>query len=234
MSNIDLDGEQILESIAVADKFNYWMYSKMKPWSNAKTLEIGSGIGNISQFFIQDNKQIVLSDLREQYTQNLKEKFSNNEVIQLDLVDPNFENTYADHLEQYDFVFALNVVEHIKDDKKALTNIYKLLKPGGYSFILVPAYQFLFNNFDVTLEHFRRYNRKTLESIIPQQMKKIKTSNFNFAGIFGWFFVGNILKKKTIPESNMKLYNVLVPIFKIVDFLVLNRIGLSVINISQK
>lgn len=46
--------------------------------------------------------------------------------------------------------------------------------------------------------------------------------------------MGSVLKKKLIPESNMKLYNVLTPIFKIADKVVLNKMGLSVIAVYQK
>ena len=65
-------------------------------------------------------------------------------------------------------------------------------------------------------------------------MKTIKSYYFNFAGIFGWFIVGTLLKKKIIPKSNMILYNKLVPIFKLLDKLTINKIGLSIINISKK
>ncbi len=36
---------------------------------------------------------------------------------------------------------------------------------------------------------------------------------FAIAGIIDWFFAGSVLKKKLIPESNMKLYNALTPLF---------------------
>ena len=69
-------------------------------------------------------------------------------------------------------------------------------------------------------------------------MKKEYTSvhrqAFNFIGIFGWFFSGKILRKKTIPEGQMGLFNKLVPIIKIWDKIVFNRWGLSVIEVGQK
>ena len=234
MNDLDLEGEEILNAISEAKSFNKWMYSQLEPYASHKTLEIGSGIGNISQFLIENNKDLVLSDLRVQYIISLEQKFPNNRVIQLNLVDYNFEEKYKDHLNKYDLVFALNVIEHIEDDKLAMENINKLLKPGGFSFILVPSYQFLFNHLDKSLEHFRRYNKKKLMAIMPKDFKTINTYYFNFVGIFGWFLTGTILGKKTIPKSNMRLYNKLVPLFKIIDAVLLNKVGLSVINISQK
>ena len=234
MNDIDKEGEEILNSIAVAKNFNEWMCSKLEPYSSQKILEIGSGIGNISQFLIKNNKDLVLSDLRNQYIKYLEQKFPKNKIIQLNLVDPNFQEKYKDHLNKYQLVFALNVIEHIQDDKLAMENINKLLKPGGFSFILVPAYGFLFNHLDKSLDHFRRYNKKKLKAIMPKDFKTIKTYYFNFVGILGWFLTGTILRKKTIPKSNMRLYNKLVPLFKFIDLILLNKVGLSVINISKK
>jgi hypothetical protein len=46
--------------------------------------------------------------------------------------------------------------------------------------------------------------------------------------------VGTILKRKIIPESNMRLYNKLVPLFKFIDKIIMNKIGLSCIIVYTK
>ena len=94
---------------------------------------------------------------------------------------------FKNYIGTFDSVFAFNVVEHIEDDKLALENCYKLLKPGGHVVILVPAYQSLYNRFDKELEHFRRYTKKTLKAVISSARFDIITKRyFNFMGIFGW------------------------------------------------
>jgi 2-polyprenyl-3-methyl-5-hydroxy-6-metoxy-1,4-benzoquinol methylase len=231
----DFEGEENLRAIAEADKFNEWMYQQVVPHCMGKILEIGSGIGNISYFFDRDEMDIDLSDIREQYRSYLKKSFEKRAVLDMDIVADGFIDLHGDKLGTYDAVFALNVVEHIKDDKLAIENMIKLLKPGGKIIILVPAYQWLYNGFDVALEHFKRYTKSRLLGIFPTRgVKLIRSWYFNFAGIFGWFLVGSVMKKKLIPESNMKLYNVLTPIFKIADKVVLNKMGLSVIAVYQK
>ena len=57
---IDLEGLETLSVIEKANKFNKWMYETIKPYSKGRILEIGCGIGNISEFFINDNFDIVL------------------------------------------------------------------------------------------------------------------------------------------------------------------------------
>ena len=62
----DFEGEETLKSMSHANGLNHWMYSQIKPFVKGKILEIGSG--NISQYFIEDNTDIELSDIRDQYT----------------------------------------------------------------------------------------------------------------------------------------------------------------------
>ena len=61
-----------------------------------------------------------------------------------------------------------------------------------------------------------------------------KLFSFNLIGILGWFVSGNILKKKSIPEGQMGLFNLLVPIFKLADLVTFKKIGLSVICFATK
>tara|TARA_A100001011_G_scaffold271317_1_gene280530 strand:- start:133 stop:846 length:714 start_codon:yes stop_codon:yes gene_type:complete len=230
----DFEGEETLKSMSHAVNLNNWMYSQIEPYINGRVLEIGSGIGNISQVFIKEGKDIDLSDIRDQYIDFLNDKFPNNKVLKIDLVHPDFDKVYNHLSGTYDLVFALNVIEHIEDDKLAIKNLSKLLKPNGIIYILVPAYQFLYNNFDKSLFHFRRYTKTTLKRIFHSNLNYLKSWYFNFAGIFGWYIVGKIFKKKIIPESNMKLYNFLTPIFKVLDIITLRSIGLSVVVVFKK
>lgn len=234
LKEIDLEGMETLHVIEKANKFNRWMYETIKPFCKGRILEIGCGIGNISEFFIQDSQDIILSDLRENYLEIVSKKFTN-PTIKINLIDPEFETKYDKIIGTFDTVFALNVIEHIEDDKQAIANCKKLLKKGGSLIILVPAYQFLFNNFDKELEHFRRYTRKKIETVIAENNLEIVNSfYFNFIGIIGWYVSGSILKKKTIPENQMGLFNLLVPVFRWADKIILNKIGLSVICVSKK
>jgi len=233
---IDNEGWETLDAIAAADKFNQWMYQTIKQYCGGKILEIGSGIGNISRFFIDDKANITLSDIRTVYCDVLKKKFPGaDDVIEMNLTHPSFDTEYSQFLGEYDTVFALNVVEHIKDDVMAVKNCHKLLKPNGRLVILVPAYADLYNRFDRELEHFRRYTGKRLNSLLVSGNFRIQHSQyFNFMGIPGWYISGKLQKNKTIPKGQMSLYNKFVPVFKLVDKLLFNKVGLSVISVGIK
>lgn len=236
---IDQEGREILESIGSAKCFNKWMYETIKPWSAGKVLEIGSGIGNISKFFVDDGFEIMLSDLREDYFKELNEKYGGKKellgITQMDIVDPEFPAKFQHLKESFETIFALNVVEHIFDDALALKNCRSLLKPGGNLIILVPAYQGLYGSIDAALDHYRRYTKSSLTAVFAKNKYRIvHRQYFNFMGIFGWFVFGRIFKQDTIGGGQMKLYSLMVPIFRIIDKLLFHSMGLSVIVVGKK
>jgi len=234
--DIDEVGIETLEAVSIAVNFNEWMYNTINEHCSGKILEIGSGIGNISQHFINNGQDITLTDIRDNYVDSLKDQFPthNENTFLLDLVDNNFEEKYKKFIGIYDTVFALNVVEHIEDDGLAVSNATKLLKPNGKLIILVPAFQSLYNSFDTALEHYRRYTKKSLNNLISSQLELQHSQYFNAFGMLGWFVSGRILKKKTIPIKQMKIYDKLLIIAKTIDRLSFNLLGLSVISVGVK
>lgn len=232
-------GTDTLEVISAADHFNRWMYETIKPHCKGEILEIGSGIGNISQFFLHDGSNIWLSDIERSYFPRLEEKFGKYRnlrgMIRLDFSDKNLEKNHPELLDKFDTIFALNVVEHIPDHEQALKNAMKMLRKGGKVIILVPAFQNLYNGFDEQLDHQRRYTRKSLTALIENAgFDIIHKQYFNFIAIFGWFISGTIMRKRMIPNGQMKFYDHLVPLWKVLDFFMQKIVGISVIQVGLK
>jgi 2-polyprenyl-3-methyl-5-hydroxy-6-metoxy-1,4-benzoquinol methylase len=231
-------GTQTLDVISKAGHFNKWMYQVIEPFLKGEVLEIGSGIGNISAFAVQGGTSITLSDLEGQYRQYLQEKFSGfanvKGIISLDLQHPDFKTAYVSLKGKFQTVFLLNVIEHLQDDRAAVSNCRYLLKYGGCLVILAPAYQGLFCRFDKELGHYRRYTVHQLQRLISREnFETVHKQYFNLLGIAGWFVFGKLLKKKMIGSSEMQLYNHLVPVLKFADKLVLSQAGLSAILVGK-
>jgi SAM-dependent methyltransferase len=232
-------GTETLEVISAANRFNRWMYETIKPHCKGNILEIGSGIGNISRYFAEEGAEITLSDFDDSYFPRLEEQFGKypnmKGIYRIDFSDKELTSKYPELTGQFDTVFALNVVEHIEDHLQALKNAKLLLKKGGNVVILVPAFQSLFNGFDRQLGHYRRYTESSLKNLLEAaDFDVVHTRYFNFIGALGWFFSGNILKKKMIPEGQMKLYDTLVPVWKVVDLFTHRMAGISVIQSGVK
>jgi SAM-dependent methyltransferase len=65
----------------------------------------------------------------------------------------------------FDFVAALDVLEHVRDDADAARALLSLVRPGGWLLVTVPAHHALWGSHDRRLHHFRRYGRRELLSL---------------------------------------------------------------------
>lgn len=234
----DQVGFSTLLSISDIDKFNQWMFESIRPYIKGKTLEVGSGIGNISTMFVGSHLPLTVSDYNKEYFRFLQKRFASEPLIEgvyrIDLTDPDFETNWSHLFGSFDTVFALNVIEHIEDDQLAVGNCHKLLAPGGHLILLMPAYQGLYNGLDKGLGHHRRYTRQTMSDLLSIRFEVVRTWHFNLAGIFGWFFFGTVLRGKTITKGQMNIYNRLVGLFRLADKMTFRLIGLSVIGVGKK
>lgn len=67
-----------------------------------------------------------------------------------------------------EYVYTLNVLEHISDDEAALRQLHGKLKPGGRLLVYVPAFQRLYSPMDALVGHLRRYEQATLRAKVER------------------------------------------------------------------
>ena len=80
--------------------------------------------------------------------------------------------------ESADCLTALDVLEHVEDDTKAMKEFARVLKTDGILIITVPALPALWSDWDVSLHHFRRYGRDTWLNLIEDPHFKVEHWNF--------------------------------------------------------
>jgi ubiquinone/menaquinone biosynthesis C-methylase UbiE len=61
-----------------------------------------------------------------------------------------------------DCVTGLDVLEHVEDDRRAVKEFARVLRPGGVAVVTVPAMQSLWSDWDEALHHYRRYQHASL------------------------------------------------------------------------
>jgi SAM-dependent methyltransferase len=66
----------------------------------------------------------------------------------------------------FDFVMALDLLQHITDDRTAAGELARVLRPGGSALISVPCDLSLWSAHDVALGHVRRYTRESLAEVV--------------------------------------------------------------------
>ncbi len=71
-------------------------------------------------------------------------------LYQTDIMDLQWSN-------RWDIAFLLDVLEHLPEPEKALSQIYESMKPGGLLFVTVPAMQTLWSFIDEFGHHQKRF-----------------------------------------------------------------------------
>lgn len=230
-------GHANLEVLEKADKFSTWMYSEFKPFLKGDILEIGSGIGTFSERIAKDFTQqhLYFSDADPSYVLSLKERYSSGTISHL-VLDISEINDFKPISGVIDSAFALNVLEHVRDDESALRNVHSALRPGGVFLLIVPAHKSLFNSIDKAVNHYRRYSKDELigKSVAAGFTPK-HVFYFNVFGMVGWFLNGSLLGNPIVNKRAMGMFDALVPFFCFFERHILGkRMGLSLVAVLEK
>ncbi len=228
-------GKSTLQTLSGFNQYSQWMYSRIRQHLGRRVMEIGCGIGNnLDNLASAPDAEIILTDPREDYLQELRDNFSDRENVSFFQYDatkpppPDLKDAPPDT------IVMLNVLEHIKEDELALSNLYDLVAPGGRLVVLVPAFQALYCKIDENLEHFRRYTKKELQDkMLRAGFQLVESFYFNAVGAAGWFVAGKVLRASEIKEGHVAGQKLLMPGAKAVDSLNL-PIGLSVVCVGRK
>jgi SAM-dependent methyltransferase len=89
-------------------------------------------------------------------------------------------------------VTALDVIEHLDDDRAAVAELARVTRPGGLVLINVPAFAALWSDWDVALGHRRRYRRATFDALCdPAVLELVHRAYTN-----PWLFVPMLVYRR--------------------------------------
>ena len=87
-----------------------------------------------------------------------------------------------DHLalrsETFDLVTAIDVLEHMPDDLAGLREIHRVLRPGGFVVLTVPAFQVLWGEHDELYGHYRRYRTQQVRALLEATRFEVRTLSY--------------------------------------------------------
>src|SRR5579883_287507 len=128
-------------SLAIVDAFYLAYYQYLFKWldfdsfANKKVLEVGLGYGTVSQFIASSRADYTGLDIAKAPVDlvNLRMKMLglNGQAVQGSILDAPFEK------DAFDYVVAIGCLHHTGNIKQAMTEVARLLKPGGRLIMMV-------------------------------------------------------------------------------------------------
>ncbi|MFN3399752.1 MAG: class I SAM-dependent methyltransferase [Ferrovibrio sp.] len=136
-----------------------------------------------------------------------------------------------------DFIYTLNVLEHIEDDQAAVGELYRMLKPGGRLLVYVPAFACLYSAMDRKVGHLRRYRRSTLIHLLENSGFAIEyaayADSLGFLASLAYRLVGSA--DGNIDQRALVFYDRFVfPLSRLIDRLVGRFFGKNVFAVAIK
>ncbi|MDY6874378.1 MAG: glycosyltransferase [Chloroflexota bacterium] len=224
-------GHKDLIDMEAAPKYTEWTLRRTKPYVGNLTLEIGSGIGNNVRILMQYT-DVIATEVEPVYLEVLRNAYLNTPGVDVREWDATLPPP-AD-LPQPDSILCSNVLEHIEDDRAFVANVDKALGPGGRMIFIVPRGKKLYSSLDSAIGHYRRYDRARLQGIFEDLGYEVEEAfTLNKIGVLGWWYRGKIAKQKAIGRFGLKMFNILVPIFRLLDP-ILPWKGLSLVMVARK
>jgi glycosyltransferase involved in cell wall biosynthesis len=200
-------GSNILVRMSSVPHFNRWMADAIRPYLGARVLEIGAGIGNLTRTLCPRDRYTA-SDVNPHYLDYLRRTFTGRPYLDVRRIDLASQQDFAGLERGYDTIVCLNVLEHVRDERGALSNLHSALSLGGRAIVLVPQGPGLYGTLDEVLGHERRYTRRTLgESLAAAGFEVERIFDFNRATAPAWWFNGRVLKRRHFGRVQLKLLN---------------------------
>lgn len=136
-----------------------------------------------------------------------------------------------------DYIYSLNVLEHIQNDDGIAALWYRKLRPGGKLMVYVPAFQLLFSSMDRKVGHIRRYNKAELRKKLSSSGFEITESRYadslGFVATLVYKLCGN--KNGGINPRGLKLYDKWIfPLSRCLDSIAHQVVGKNVYLRAKK
>jgi SAM-dependent methyltransferase len=123
-------------------------------------LDVGTGTGGNLLYFQEELPQTACAGIDPDPTARLF----------CDRLGLDVREGTAEHLAlpdgSVDIVTAIDVLEHVEDDRRAASEMARVLRPGGLAVVAVPAYMWMWGPHDELNQHKRRYVRSQAEELL--------------------------------------------------------------------
>ncbi len=175
-NTFDYSGKENLEIMEDAVNYNQFLEDAVCRHApdDGVVLDFGAGIGTYTRRMIDRGLNVVGIELDDHQRQVL---------LASDIDAHQSLDSITDA--SIDFIYSLNVLEHIEDDREVVKEFHRVLKPGAKALIYVPAFPILFSAMDRQVGHVRRYRKNRLiEPFVRAGFTIRRASYEDFLGFF--------------------------------------------------
>jgi len=158
-------------NVAKREFVRRWIIKVGPPQKDDLLLDCGAGTGLFAKE-MEAHCQVLVLDALEPALELLRRRFRPEQVIQMTRKNIPLPAGSVNYLT------ALDALEHIEDDVTAVRGFHRVLKSGGIAVITVPASMLLWSEWDVSMHHYRRYNRKELFDLFHKSDWEILHINY--------------------------------------------------------
>ncbi|HYR95149.1 MAG TPA: methyltransferase domain-containing protein, partial [Candidatus Binatus sp.] len=229
----DDEGFTTLQRVEVLHRYTKFLWDLMAPYVGRRILEVGSGTGVMTRY-LSTRERVVATDLDPEYLDLLRRTFADHPNVEVRALDLATIGENGLPRAAFDTVVCANVLEHVEDDGKALTDLRTLLGPGGRVVLIVPALHALYGTIDRAIGHHRRYTRAEIAAKLAEARFTVEhVSYFNLLGVPGWYLNARLLRRRTVPGLQARLNDRLVPLLRLERRLG-PPLGMSILAIGRK
>jgi SAM-dependent methyltransferase len=208
-----------------------WQARLILPELGRRVLEIGCGIGNFTEL-LAGREAVIAIDAEPGCITLVKSRCPGVDAFAIDVSSADLGD-----LARFkpDSCVLLNVLEHIEDDAGALERIASILPPGARVVLLAPAFPALYGPIDRQLGHYRRYSCAGIRELARRADLEIRKLRYvNAVGFFGWWINAHVLRRTAQSQSQIHLFDRLVPAISRLESILPPPFGQSLFAVLEK
>lgn len=164
-------GVDNLEVMAIARNYNAYLTGllqrEVRLLDSPRVVDFGAGIGTFAESLKNLGCEVTCVETDRTLAHLLRSKGLRVE-----------ESPDRIHDASVDFLYSLNVLEHIADHERAVRTWAEKLRQGGRLLVYVPAFTLLFSSMDKKVGHVRRYRAGELKRLIESAGFEIEESRY--------------------------------------------------------
>ena len=190
---------------------SYWWYvgksRLVREWAGScgRVLDLGCGTGALFQQIARQARAVFGIDFSEVAIAGSGKRVPDAGLSRASVMDLPFRKS------SFDTLVASEILEHLPDDRKALSEWRRVLKPEGRLVATVPAHPHLWGHHDELCHHQRRYRKSELGRKLSEAGFRVERLSYTFSYLYPVMAALRPLRRG-VKESKARLHDDFLPV----------------------